>query len=120
MEKIQSKKYDISIIFNNNTKINIQHKKIVNLGGRGDSFDRRHIKDTFENQFIKKYLTLLSLIRKNKNETLMSNDQKQDFIKLCNNNLIDIKNYIKKTLIGKDGEKNNFWCIMKTDKNFKK
>lgn len=120
MEKIQSKKYDISIIFNNNTKINIQHKKIVNLGGRGDSFDRRHIKDTFENQFIRKYLTLLSLIRKNKNETLMSNDQKQDFIKLCNNNLIDIKNYIKKTLIGKDGEKNNFWCIMKTDKNFKK
>lgn len=46
----------------------------------------------------------------------MTEDQKRDFIVLCNNNLIDIKNYIKKTLIGEDGEENNFWCIMKTDK----
>jgi len=120
MEKIQRKKYDTLITFNNNEKLNIQNKKIENLGGRGDSFDRRHIKDTFDNHFIRKYLTHLSLIRKNKSETFMTENQKHDFIKLCNNNLFDIKKYIKKTLIGENGEENNFWCIMKTDKNFNK
>jgi len=120
MEKIQGKKYDTLITFNNNTKLNIQNKKIENLGGRGDSFDRRHIENTFDNQFIRKYLTHLSLIRKSKTETFMTEDQKQDFINLCNNNLIDIKKYIKKTLIGEDGQENNCWCIMKTDKNFNK
>ena len=44
MEKNQGKKYDTLITFDNNTKVNIQNKKIENLGGRGDSFDRRHIK----------------------------------------------------------------------------
>ena len=120
MEKIQGKKYDTLITFNNNTKLNIQNKKIENLGGRGDSFDRRHIKNTFDNQFIRKYLTYLSLIRKSKTETFMTEEQKQDFINLYNSNLYDIKQYIKKTLIGEGGEENNYWCIMKTDKNFKK
>jgi len=58
------------------------------------------------------------LIRKSKNETLMKEDQKIDFMKLCNNNLDDISQYIKKTLIGEDTEINNYWCIMKTNKNF--
>ena len=120
MEKIQGKKYDTLITLNNNTKLNIQNKKIENLDGRGVSFDRRHIKNTFDNQFIRKYLTHLSLIRKGKKETFMTQDQKRDFINLCNNNLIDIKKYIKKTLIGEDDEENLFWCIMKTDKNFNK
>jgi len=122
MEKIKGKKYDTLITFNNNTKLNIQNKKIENLGGRGDSFDRRHIKNTFDNQFIRKYLTHLSLIRKSKRETFMTEEQKQDFINLCNihSNLNDIKQYIKKTLIGEDGEENNYWFIMKTDKNFNK
>ena len=62
----------------------------------------------------------MSLIRKSKTETFMTNDQKKDFINLCNNNLIDIKNYIKKTLLGENGKENNHWCIMKTDKNFNK
>ena len=62
----------------------------------------------------------MSLIRKSKTETFMTEDQKQDFINLCNNNLIDIQKYIKKTLIGEDGQENNVWCIMKTDKNFNK
>ena len=48
----------------------------------------------------------------------MSNDQKIDFIKLCNNNLNDIYQYIKKTLIGEETEINNYWCIMKTNKFF--
>jgi len=48
----------------------------------------------------------------------MNNNQKMDFIQLCNNNLDDIKQYIKKTLIGEEPEMNNYWCIMKTDKNF--
>lgn len=120
MKKIQGKKYDTRIIFKDNTLINIQNKKIENLGGRGDSFDRRHIKNTFENQFIRKYLTHLSLIRKSKTETFMTEEQKQDFINLCNTNLHDVKQYIKKTLIGENGEENNYWCIMKTDKSFKK
>lgn len=120
MEQIVKEKYDTIITFNDNTKLKIQNKKIENLGGRGDSFDRRHIKNTFENQFIRKYLTYLSLIRKSKTETFMTNDQKEDFINLCNNNLIDIKNYIKKTLLGENGKENNHWCIMKTDKNFNK
>ena len=110
-------KYDNIIIFKDGSQYNIQNKKILNLGGRGDSFDRRHIKKTFNNQFIRKYLTLLTLIRPTKRSTYMTEAQKKDFISLCNNNLEDIKQYIKKTLIGEEN-KNNFWCIMKTDKNF--
>jgi hypothetical protein len=120
MDQIVKEKYDTIITFNDNTKLKIQNNKIENLGGRGDSFDRRYIKNTFENQFIRKYLTYLSLIRKSKTETFMTNDQKEDFINLCNNNLIDIKNYIKKTLLGENVKENNHWCIMKTDKNFNK
>jgi hypothetical protein len=120
IEKISKEKYDTIICFDNNRKIKIQNKKIENLGGRGDSFDRRHIKNTFDNQFIRKYLTCLCLIRKRKNETSMSNLQKKDFINLCNNNLIDIKRYIKNALIGDEPQENNYWCIMKTDKLFKK
>jgi hypothetical protein len=118
IEKIQGKKYDSLITFDNHITLKIQNKKIENLGGRGDSFDRRHIKYTFENQFIRKYLTYLSLIRKNKNETFMTNDQKLDFIKLCNDHVDDIKQYIKKTLIGENKEENDYWCIMKTDEQF--
>ena len=118
LNKIHGKKYDTKIYFEDGSNINIQNKKIEVLGGRGDSFDRRHINNTFKNQFIRKYLTLLTLIRKNKNETLMSEEQKKDFVKLCNNNLDDIKQYIKKTLIGEDTEMNEFFCIMKTNKTF--
>ena len=50
----------------------------------------------------------------------MTKNQKTDFIKLCNNNIVDIKQYIKKTLIGTNDNKNHYWCIMKTDKNFTK
>jgi len=112
-------KYDNIIIFDDNTSINIQNKKIISTGGRGDSFDRRHIKNTFNNLFIKKYLTLLTLIRPGKRQTNMTNEQKTDFIKLCNNNLEDMKQYLKKTLIG-EINKNDYWCIMHTDKNFSK
>lgn len=118
LHKIHGKKYDTKIYFEDCSSINIQNKKIENLGGRGDSFDRRHIKNTFHNQEIRKYLTLLTLIRKSKNQTLMTEEQKIDFIKLCNNNLDDISQYIKKTLIGEDTEMNDYWCIMKTNKTF--
>jgi hypothetical protein len=107
-------KYDNIIIFEDGSNYNIQNKKILNLGGRGDSFDRRHIKNTFNNQFIRKYLTLLTLNRPTKRSTYMTESQKKDFVLLCNNNLQDIKQYIKKTLVGK----NDYWCIMKTDKKF--
>ena len=119
LHKIHGKKYDTKIYFEDGSSINIQNKKIENLGGRGDSFDRRHIKNTFNNQDIRKYLTLLTLIRKSKTETLMSEGQKIDFMKLCNNNLDDISQYITKTLIGEDNtEMNDYWCIMKTNKTF--
>ena len=109
------KKYDNIINFEDGTQLNIQNKKFIKLGGRGDSFDRRHIGDTFENRFIRKYLTLLSLIRPSKRQTSMTDNQKKDFISLCNKNLDDIKKYIKKTLIGEENS-NDYWCIMKTDK----
>lgn len=119
LHKIHGKKYDTKIYFEDGNSINIQNKKIENLGGRGESFDRRHIKNTFNNQYIRKYLTLLTLIRKNKTETLMNEEQKIDFIKLCNNNLDDISQYIKKTLLGEDNrEMNDYWCIMKTNNTF--
>lgn len=119
LHKVHGKKYDTKIYFEDGSSINIQNKKIENLGGRGDSFDRRHIKNTFNNQDIRKYLTLLTLIRKSKTETLMSEGQKIDFMKLCNNNLDDISQYTKKTLIGEDNtEMNDYWCIMKTNKTF--
>ena len=119
LHKIHGKKYDTKIYFEDGSSINIQNKKIENLGGRGDSFDRRHIKNTFNNQYIRKYLTLLTLIRKSNTKTLMSEEQKIDFMKLCNNNLDDISQYIKKTLIGEDNtEMNDYWCIMKTNKTF--
>lgn len=118
LNKIHGKKYDTKVYFEDGSSINIQNKKIEKLGGRGDSFDRRHIKNTFNNQEIKKYLTLLTLIRERKNETSMSKEQKVDFVKLCNNNLDDITQYIKKTLIGEDTEMNDYWCIMETNKTF--
>ena len=110
-------KYDNIIIFKDGSKYNIQNKKILSFKGRGDSFDRRHIKNTFNNQFIRKYLTYLTLIRPTKRSTYMTEAQKNDFVSLCNNNLQDIKQYIKKTLVG-EKNKNDYWCIMKTDKKF--
>jgi hypothetical protein len=118
LNKVHGKKYDTQIYFEDGSCVNVQNKKIENLGGRGDSFDRRHIKDTFVNPNIRRYLTLLTLMRKTKTETLMNEHQKLDFIKLCNNNLDDIKQYIKKTLIGEESEMNDYWCIMKTNKEF--
>ena len=118
LNKIHGKKYDTRIYFEDGSTVNIQNKKIENLGGRGDSFDRRHIKDTFKNPDIRRYLTLLTLIRKKKNETSMTEGQKVDFMKLCSNNSDDIINYIKKTLIGQGTEANEYWCIMKTNKTF--
>lgn len=118
MKVVSGEKYDILVSFSDGTKTTIQNKKIEKLGGRGDSFDRRKIGDTFDNQFIRHYLTLLSLIRKSKRQTNMKPDQKKDFIKLCNKNLEDIKQYLKKTFMGEDGRENQYWSIMKTDKTF--
>ena len=120
LNKVHGKKYDTHIIFDDGSKANIQNKKIERLGGRGDSFDRRHIRNTFENQFIRKYLTLLTLYRRTNTTTSMTEVQKLDFIKLCNNNLDDIREYIRKTLIGYGEDANHYWCIMKTDNMFSK
>ncbi len=120
LNKVHGKKHDTQIIFQDGSKINIQNKKIERLGGRGDSFDRRHIRDTFQNQFIRKYLTLLTLYRNTKTSTTMSLEQKRDFIQLCNNHLDDIRQYISKTLIGYGDDANHYWSIMKTNKTFSK
>jgi hypothetical protein len=111
-------KYDILVSFSDGTNARVQNKKVESLGGRGDSFDRRKIGSTFENQFIRKYLTLLSLIRKGKRQTYMTPEQKKDFIALCNKNLQDVKQYLKKTFMGEAGKENQYWSIMKTDKTF--
>ena len=120
LNKVHGKKYDTQLIFEDGTKANIQNKKIERLGGRGDSFDRRHIRDTFQNQFIRKYLTLLTLYRNTKTTTTMSLEQKRDFVQLCNHHLDDIRQYISKTLIGHGQDANHYWCIMKTNKTFSK
>ena len=60
LDKIHGKKYDTKMYFEDGTILNIQNKKIENLGGRGDSFDRRHIKNTFKSQEIRKYLTFFT------------------------------------------------------------
>lgn len=111
-------KYDIIVSFSDGTNARVQNKKVESLGGRGDSFDRRKIGSTFENQFIRKYLTLLSLIRKGKRQTHMTPEQKKDFIALCNKNLQDVKQYLKKTFMGEAGKENQYWSIMKTDRQF--
>lgn len=113
----EGEKYDNIIIFEDGSNFNIQNKKIVNFGGRGSSFDRRHINDTFNNQFLRKYLTLLTLSRPTKRSTDMTTSQKKDFISLCNNNIKDIIQYFKKTFIGEEN-RNDYWCIMKTDRKF--
>ena len=113
-------KYDSIIEFEDGTSYKIQNKKIIGLGGRGDSFDRRHISDTFNNRFIRKYFTKLSLCRPSPRKTSMTCGQKKDFIKLCNDNPKDIKQYLLKTFIGKKNNKNDYWCIMKTNKEFSK
>lgn len=120
LNSVHGKKYDTQIVFHDRSKTNIQNKKIERLGGRGDSFDRRHIRDTFQNQFIRKYLTLLTLYRNTKTSTTMSLEQKRDFIQLCNQHLDDIRQYISKTLIGQGDDANHYWCIMKTNKTFSK
>ena len=120
LNKVHGKKYDTQLIFQDGSKVNIQNKKIERLGGRGDSFDRRHIRDTFQNQFIRKYLTLLTLYRNTKTSTTMTVEQKRDFIQLCNRHLDDIRQYISKTLIGPEHDANHYWCIMKTNKTFSK
>tara|TARA_B110000037_G_scaffold214728_1_gene271079 strand:- start:406 stop:1074 length:669 start_codon:yes stop_codon:yes gene_type:complete len=101
------KKSDNKIIFHDYSIINIQNKKFKYFKGRGNSFDRRHVKDTFKNPFLRKYLTFLTLDRKNK----MTKEQKNDFIKLANNNINDIFNYIKKCLIGKQNNNNDYFVI---------
>lgn len=120
LNKVHGKKYDTQLIFQDGSKTNIQNKKIERLGGRGDSFDRRHIRDTFQNQFIRKYLTLLTLYRTTKTTTTMTLEQKRDFIQLCNVHLNDVRQYIYKTLIGHGDDANYYWCIMKTNKTFSK
>ena len=122
LNKIHGKKYDTQLIFQDGTKVNIQNKKIERLGGRGDSFDRRHIRDTFQSQLIRKYLTLLTLYKKPETgtKTTMIIEQKRDFIQLCNQHLDDIRQYISKTLIGQGDDANHYWCIMKTNKTFSK
>jgi hypothetical protein len=118
MKVVSGEKYDIIVSFSDGTQARVQNKKVESLGGRGDSFDRRRIGATFENQFIRQYLTLLSLIRKGKRQTHMTPEQKKDFIVLCNKNLDDVKKYLKKTLMGEVGKENQYWSIMKTDKTF--
>ena len=48
----------------------------------------------------------------------MTEIQKKDFISLCNNNFEDIKQYLKKTLIGENTNNNESWCFMEADSDF--
>ena len=118
IDKFHRKKYDTIITFNDNTELRIQNKKIEDINSRGDSFDRRDIKNTFDNQFIRKYLVHLCLFRPSSRKTNMDRETKKYFIKLCNSNINDIKDFIKKTLIGNEDDRNDYFCIMHTNKIF--
>jgi len=118
IDKVHGKKYDTIITFEDNTYFNIQNKKIENTSGRGDSYDRRKLPNTFDNPFIRKYLTLLCLFRPSPKKTNMDIETKKNFIKLCNSNIDDIKDFIKKTLIGPEKDQNDYFCIMYTNKTF--
>jgi len=119
IKKSHGKKTDNIIIFSDNSIINIQNKKFEYFGGRGNSFDRRHIKNTFDNQFLRKYLTYLTLFRPTKRTSNMTNEQKKDFKKLVNNNLNDILKYIKKSLIGSNINENDYFVMTFKSKNKK-
>lgn len=113
------KKYDNIIIFHDRSQVNIQNKKIIKLGGRGPSFDRRHLDKTFQNQQLRENLKKLTLSRPTKCSTIMTNDEKKNFISLCNNHIQDIQLYLVNALMGEDKE-NDYWCFMKTNKDLSK
>ena len=112
------KKADTIITFNDNSRYRIQNKKIEQIGHMGHSYDRRKLSDTFDDQFIKKYLAVLCLFRPSPRKTNMDPEKKKDFIKLCISNMDNIKNFIRKTLIGSDEDQNDYFCIMHTNKTF--
>jgi len=118
MNVITKEKYDILNKFSDGTENGTQLKKVEKIGGQGHSFNRSHVSETFENPHIRKYMVHLSLIRKGKRQTYMTPDQKKDFIELCNKNMPDIKQYLKKTIVGEEGRENQYWSIMKTDREF--
>ena len=118
IKKVHGEKYDSILVFEDNSELKIQNKKILGVGGRGDSFDRRKLEHTFENEELRNNMTLLALNRIDKRKTQMTAEQKIEYIKLCENNLTDIKQYLKKTLIGIDSRNNDYFCIMKTDATF--
>jgi hypothetical protein len=115
---ITKEKYDIRNKFSDGTENGTQLKKVEELGGQGHSFNRGHVSETFDNPHMRRYLVHLSIIRKGKRQTYMTPDQKKDFIALCNRNLEDIKQYLKKTIVGEEGKENQYWSIMKTDREF--
>jgi hypothetical protein len=112
LEAPHGKKYDAIIIFIDNTKKNIQIKKYNNLNGRGNSFDRRDINNLFNDKKINNLVNKLIIICD------IHDNEKEDLNQLCNNNKIIIIDYLEKILIGKNENKNDYWCIIKTsDKN---
>lgn len=109
--KISGKKYDTVLYFADGSECRIQNKKFENTGGRGESFDRRKVSDTFDNRFLKLYLTKL-LLSKEKPAERMSDEQKLDFRKLCLSHIDDVTNYVHKTLVGVGPEANELFAIM--------
>lgn len=118
IDKIHGKKYDTIIQFEDNTRACVQNKKFEHFGGRGDSFDRRAIHKTFDNVIMQENLKLLTCSRPTKTTTSMIESDKISFMKLCEENIGDIRSFITKTLIGEESEKNEYWCFMKTDNLF--
>ena len=96
--KIHGEKYDNIIEFSDNSEIKIQNKKIECSNSRGDSYDRRKLVNTFNNQFLRKYLAHLCLFRPSARKTNMEPGTKKVFIKLCESNMNDIKNFSQKNI----------------------
>jgi len=114
MVKIIGKKYDTIIYFEDGTSCNVQNKKIEQIGGRGDSFDRRPLETTFINEDLKTGLKELLISRRN----CLTKEEKILFQEICENNSEDIGQYLKKTFCGPTGDQNDYWAIMKTNSSF--
>ena len=111
-------KCDNIIFFTDGSRVRIQNKKFERFGGRGDSFDRRPVSGTFDNPFLRKYLTALTLFKGKGRTACLSPDQKRQFEVLCRESGEDCRQLLRKTLVGQGEYRNDYWVFMKSGREF--
>ena len=111
-------KCDNIIFFTDGSRVRIQNKKFERFGGRGDSFDRRPVSGTFDNPFLRKYLTALTLFKGKGQSTGLGPEQKRQFEVLCRESGEDCRQLLRKTLVGQGEYRNDYWVFMKSGREF--